>query len=98
MIIVHPLWDTLDASAVVTEGNADVLGTDVSGASEHTTAGHSGLFSDLNDESLRLLKQLKLDMRRTEVSGLSVVGTPAPAEKRERWEQSWGPDTTSFLR
>jgi hypothetical protein len=75
----HPLWDTLDASEVVTEDNADVLGTDVSGASGHTTTDHLGLFSDLNDESLRLLKQLKLDMRRTEASGLSVVGTPAPA-------------------
>ena len=65
---------------VVTEGDADFVGTQVSGASGSTAAADSDMSPDLNEQSLRLLRQLKFDPRKTEESGPSVGGTPASAE------------------
>ncbi len=56
------------------------MGTHVSGASGSTAAADSDMSPDLNEQSLRLLRQLKFDPRNTDESGPSVGGTPASAE------------------
>ena len=48
----HPLWGTLDSSVVVTEVDADVVGTHVSGASGSMTTADSDMSSDLNEQSI----------------------------------------------
>ena len=70
----HPLWETLDSSVVVTEVDADVVGTHVSGASGSMTTADSDMSSDLNDQSIQLLRQLKFS-----ASGQGVRGTSASA-------------------
>ena len=70
----HPLWGTLESSVVVTEVDADVGGTHVSGASGSTTIADADMSPDLNDRSVQLLRQLGFS-----ASGQGVRGTSASA-------------------
>ncbi len=70
----HPLWGTLESSVVVTEVDADVGGTHVSGDSDSMTMTDADTSPDLNDRSVQLLKQLGFSS-----SGPGVRGTSASA-------------------